>query len=285
MKGIILAGGTGSRLWPSTISVSKQLIPVYDKPMIYYPLSTLMLAEINDILIITTPHDQEGFKTLLGNGENFGISISYAVQAKPEGLAQAFIIAENFLDGDSVLMILGDNIYHGVGLGQDLNQKFGDNGAHIFTYEVSNPHDYGILEIAADGKPISIEEKPIDPKSNYAVTGLYYFDATVSDIARTVKPSARGELEITDIINHYLVNAQLGVTQLSRGTAWLDTGNVNAIHDAASFVRIIEERTGLKIGCPEEIAYRKNWITIDELAIRGDALRSSAYGQYLLNIS
>ena len=284
MKGIILAGGTGSRLWPSTISVSKQLIPVYDKPMIYYPLSTLMLAEINDILIITTPHDQEGFKTLLGTGKNFGISISYAVQAKPEGLAQAFIIAENFLDGDSVLMILGDNIYHGVGLGQELNQKFGDKGAHIFTYEVSNPHDYGILEIAADGKPISIEEKPIDPKSNFAVTGLYYFDATVSDIAKTVKPSARGELEITDIINHYLVNAQLGVTQLSRGTAWLDTGNINAIHDAASFVRIIEERTGLKIGCPEEIAYRKNWITIDELAIRGDALRSSAYGQYLLNI-
>lgn len=285
MKGIILAGGTGSRLWPSTISISKQLIPVYDKPLIYYPLSTLMLAGINDVLIITKPEDQADFKTLLGSGENFGISISYSIQPRPEGLAQALIIAESFLDGDSVLMILGDNIFHGAGLGQDLSKKLAKNGAHIFTYEVKNPNDYGILEINELGLPTGIEEKPLKPKSNLAVTGLYYFDSNVSKIAKNVKPSERGELEITSIISHYLGNKQLSVTNLSRGTAWLDTGNPNAIHDASSFVRIIEERTGLKIGCVEEVAYRNKWITLEQLRNRGRALEPSTYGKYLLEIS
>ena len=284
MKGIILAGGTGSRLFPSTKSVSKQLIPIYDKPMIYYPLSTLMLAGIKDILIIVKPGDQEAFETLLGNGDYFGISISYKVQQKPEGIAQALIIAEDFLDKESVLMILGDNIFYGVGLGQDLNQKFSANGAHIFTYEVSNPGDYGIIEINGDGDPVSIEEKPINSKSNIAITGLYYFDSNVTNVAKNVEPSNRGELEITSVINHYLVSKQLSITNLTRGTAWLDTGNPNAIHDATSFVRIIEERTGLKIGCLEEIAYRNNWITLEGLRNRGNALRSSNYGQYLLRI-
>jgi glucose-1-phosphate thymidylyltransferase len=284
MKGIILAGGTGSRLWPSTISVSKQLIPIYDKPMIYYPLSTLMLAGVNEILIITNAQDQAVFKTLLGDGKDFGISISYAVQLKPEGLAQAFIIAEDYLRGDSVLMILGDNVFHGVGLGQYLNQKFAKDGAHIFTYEVKNPNNYGILEINELGQPTGIEEKPIESKSNLAVTGLYYFDSNVSKIAKNVKPSKRGELEITSVISHYLENKQLSVTNLSRGTVWLDTGNPDAIHDASSFVRIIEERTGLKIGCIEEVAYRNRWITLEHLQNRGRALKPSAYGEYLLEI-
>jgi glucose-1-phosphate thymidylyltransferase len=284
MKGIILAGGTGSRLWPSTISISKQLIPIYDKPLIYYPLSTLMLAGVNDVLIITRPEDQEDFKTLLGGGENFGISISYSIQPRPEGLAQALIIAESFLDGDSVLMILGDNIFYGTGLGQDLSKKFAQSGAHIFTYEVKNPNDYGILETNDHGHPAGIEEKPIEPKSNLAVTGLYYFDSNASEIAKKVKPSKRGELEITSVISHYLENKQLSVTNLSRGTAWLDTGNPNAIHDAASFVRVIEERTGLKIGCIEEVAYRNRWITLEYLQNRGRALGPSAYGKYLLEI-
>jgi len=284
MKGIILAGGTGSRLWPSTISISKQLIPVYDKPLIYYPLSTLMLAGINDVLIITKPEDQEDFKSLLGSGENFGISISYSIQPRPEGLAQALIIAESFLNGDSVLMILGDNIFYGTGMGQDLSRKFTKSGAHIFTYEVKNPNDYGILEINDQGHPTAIEEKPIKSKSNLAVTGLYYFDSNVSEIAKNVKPSKRGELEITSIISHYLESKQLSVTNLSRGTAWLDTGNPNAIHDASSFVRIIEERTGLKIGCVEEVAYRNKWITLEHLRNRGHALEPSTYGKYLLEI-
>jgi glucose-1-phosphate thymidylyltransferase len=284
MKGIILAGGTGSRLWPSTISISKQLIPVYDKPLIYFPLSTLMLAGVRDILIITRPEDQEDFKTLLGNGNKFGISISYEVQPRPEGLAQAFIIAENFLNKDPVLMILGDNIFYGTGLGQNLSQKFVNDGAHIFTYEVRNPSDYGILEIDDIGNPIGIEEKPFAPKSNLAVTGLYYFDSNVVEIAKTVKPSNRGELEITSVISHYLGNHHLRVTNLSRGNAWLDTGNSNAIHDAASFVRIIEERTGLKIGCVEEIAYKNKWITFESLQNLGHALQPSAYGKYLLGV-
>ena len=284
MKGIILAGGTGSRLWPSTISVSKQLLPIYDKPMIYYPLSTLMLAGVNDILIITTAQDQRAFQNLLGDGSDFGISISYEVQEKPEGLAQAFIIGESFLDGEAVLMILGDNIYHGVGLGNDLKKIFRNKGAHIFTYEVSDPSAYGILEIDELKAPVSIEEKPVKPKSNLAVTGLYYFDSEVVKIARNVIPSNRGELEITSLIQVYLENGELTVTQLSRGTAWLDTGNPNAMHDAASFVRVIEERTGLKIGCPEEISFRNGWISAEKLAKRGKALGSSTYGKYLLSI-
>jgi glucose-1-phosphate thymidylyltransferase len=284
MKGIILAGGTGSRLWPSTISVSKQLIPIYDKPLIYYPLSTLMLAGLREILVITTPQDRASFEKLFGDGSVFGISISYATQEKPEGLAQAFIIGEKFLNGDSVLMILGDNIFYGVGLGNELDRKFREKGAHIFTYEVSNPSAYGIVEISKEGKPESIEEKPIAARSNFAVTGLYYFDSNVTDVAKSISPSSRGELEITSVIDHYLQRGSLSVTQLSRGTAWLDTGNPDSMHDAASFVRVIEERTGLKIGCPEEIAFRKNWISSELLIERGLQLQSSTYGKYLLKI-
>jgi len=284
MKGIILAGGTGSRLWPSTISVSKQLLPVYDKPMIYYPLSTLMLAGIKDILIITTAQDQWAFQNLLGNGSDFGISLSYEIQEKPEGLAQAFIIGESFLSGEPVLMILGDNIYYGVGLGNDLQRVFNDKGAHIFTYEVSDPSAYGILEIDENNAPVSIEEKPVKPKSSLAVTGLYYFDSKVAKIAKKISPSDRGELEITSVIQFYLENRELSVTHLSRGTAWLDTGSPNAMHDAASFVRVIEERTGLKIGCPEEISFRNGWISAEKLSLRGNALGSSTYGKYLLGI-
>ena len=284
MKGIILAGGTGSRLWPSTISVSKQLLPVYDKPMIYYPLSTLMLAGIKDILIITTAQDQWAFQNLLGNGSDFGISLSYEIQEKPEGLAQAFIIGESFLSGEPVLMILGDNIYYGVGLGNDLQRVFNDKGAHIFTYEVSDPSAYGILEIDENNAPVSIEEKPVKPKSSLAVTGLYYFDSKVAKIAKKISPSDRGELEITSVIQFYLENRELYVTHLSRGTAWLDTGSPNAMHDAASFVRVIEERTGLKIGCPEEISFRNGWISAEKLSLRGNALGSSTYGKYLLGI-
>jgi glucose-1-phosphate thymidylyltransferase len=284
MKGIILAGGTGSRLWPSTISVSKQLLPIYDKPLIYYPLSTLMLAGVKNILIITTMQDQKAFQNLLGDGSDFGISISYEIQEKPEGLAQAFIIGESFLDGEAVIMILGDNIYHGVGLGNDLKNVFRNNGAHIFTYEVSNPSAYGILEIDEHNAPISIEEKPAKPKSNLAVTGLYYFDSEVVKNAKNVVPSSRGELEITSLIQIYLDNGELTVTQLSRGTAWLDTGNPDAMHDASSFVRVIEERTGLKIGCPEEISFRNGWISSEKLLKRGKALGSSSYGKYLLSI-
>jgi len=284
MKGIILAGGTGSRLFPSTISVSKQLLPVYDKPMIYYPISTLMLAGVREILIITTPQDQESFKNLLGDGGVFGISIRYTVQDRPRGLAEAFIIGEDFLSGESVLMILGDNIFHGVGLGKELRRNFPERGAHIFTYEVSNPEDYGIVEINENGIPVTIEEKPRKPKSNLAITGLYYFDASVCEIAKQVKPSDRGELEITSVLDKYLQNDTLTLTQLSRGTAWLDTGNPNSMHDAASFVRIIEERTGLKIGCPEEIAFRNYWISQDSLRQRAHYLGTTAYGKYLLSL-
>ena len=284
MKGIILAGGTGSRLWPSTISTCKQLLTIYDKPMIFYPLSTLMLAGISQILCITTQEDQNSFKKLLGDGSEFGISISYAIQQRPEGLAQAFIIGEKFLDGDSVMMILGDNIFHGVGLGQELQRQINADGAHIFTYEVVNPSMYGILEVDATGKPISIEEKPKNPKSNLAVTGLYTFDSNVVQVARTVKPSDRGELEITSVIEHYLNEGSIRVTSLSRGTAWLDTGNPNAMHDASSYVRIIEERTGLKIGCPEEIGYRNGWIDRATLLNRAQSLGPSTYGAYLRNI-
>lgn len=261
MKGIVLAGGTGSRLWPITKSVSKQLLPVYDKPMIYYPISTLMLAGIREILIITTPDDQWAFKNLLGDGSNFGVSFTYVVQAKPEGLAQALIIGEEFLDGDSCLMILGDNIFHGAGLGHELSRSLPSSGAHIFTYEVSNPSDYGVLELDENQKPVSITEKPTTFISNLAVTGLYFFDHQASNAAKAIKPSPRGELEITSLIEHYLRNQELTFTALTRGTAWLDTGNPNSLNDAAAFIRIIEERTGLKIGCLEEIALEKKWIS------------------------
>jgi glucose-1-phosphate thymidylyltransferase len=281
MKGIVLAGGTGSRLWPITRSVSKQLLPVYDKPMIYYPISTLMLAGIREILLITTAHDQSQFKELLGDGSDFGVLIEYEIQPEPKGLAQAFTIGEKFLAGESCLMILGDNIFHGAGLGRDIINNLPTSGAHIFTYEVSNPSDYGVLEVSSDGKPLSISEKPIEFVSNLAVTGMYFFDNCVSEIAKNVKPSKRGELEITSIINDYLQNDKLSVTHLSRGAAWLDTGNPNALQDASTFVRVIEERTGLKIACLEEIALEKNWITIERLHGITKNYGNGSYGNYL----
>lgn len=281
MKGIVLAGGTGSRLWPITKSCSKQLLPVYDKPMIYYPISTLMLAGIREILIITTPEDQSAFKNLLGDGSNFGVAFTYAVQPKPEGLAQALIIGEKFLAGDSSLLILGDNIFHGDGLGNNLSHFLPSTGAHIFTYEVSNPSDYGVLEIDEKFKPISITEKPIDYLSNLAVTGLYFFDQIASSIAREIRPSARGELEITSVIEYYLKAEQLTFTALTRGTAWLDTGNSKSLNDAATYVRIIEERTGLKIACLEEIAYLNEWVSKKQLLEQIQKNPINNYWQYV----
>jgi glucose-1-phosphate thymidylyltransferase len=281
MKGIVLAGGTGSRLWPLTRSISKQLLPVYDKPMIYYPISTLMLAGIREILIITTPHDQSQFKELLGDGSELGVSFQYAVQPEPKGLAQAFTIGEEFLAGDSCLMILGDNIFHGAGLGRDIIRELPASGAHVFTYEVSNPSDYGILEIDSNGKPLSITEKPTDFISNLAVTGVYFFDGQVSKIAKNVQPSKRGELEITSVIDHYLKSDSLTITRLTRGVAWLDTGNPMALNDAGVYVRVIEERTGLKIGCLEEIAYNNNWIDYLSIEKSIDFYGKSQYGIYL----
>lgn len=284
MKGIVLAGGTGSRLWPITRVVCKQLLPVYDKPMVYYPISTLMLANVRDILIITTQKDLEGFRELLGNGQDFGIRISYKVQKEPKGLAEALYIGEDFLGGDSCLLILGDNIFHGSGLGEQLVSVLPEAGAHIFTYEVSNPSRYGVLELDNLGNPLAVEEKPKRSNSNLAITGLYFFDGSSVDIAKNLKPSKRGELEITDVIEHYLVNNKLTFTKLSRGIAWLDTGTPASLSDAAEYIRIIEERTGLKIGCLEEIAFRKKWIDlkkIEEIATR----HSSEYYKYLSKIS
>jgi len=280
MKGIVLAGGTGSRLWPITRSVSKQLLPIYDKPMIYYPISTLMLAGIREILIITTPHDQSQFKELLGDGSDLGVSFEYATQPEPKGLAQAFTIGEEFLSGESCLMILGDNIFHGAGLGRDLVRELPSTGAHIFTYEVSNPSDYGVLEINSDGDIITITEKPRNYISNLAVTGLYFFDSKVSEIAHSVKPSLRGEMEITSLLDHYLQSSQLTFTALSRGTAWLDTGKPDSLSDASAYVRIIEERTGLKIGCIEEIAFQNGWISSDML-LKSSKRYPNSYGEYL----
>ncbi|CAN2246791.1 RfbA dTDP-glucose pyrophosphorylase [actinobacterium SCGC AAA044-D11] len=284
MKGIILAGGTGSRLWPITKVVSKQLLPVYDKPMIYYPISTLMLAGVKEILIITTPDDASAFKSLLGDGTDLGITFEYAVQPKPEGLAQAFIIGEEFLNGDSVLMILGDNIFHGEGLGTDLHNKIPDKGAHIFTYEVSNPSDYGVLNLDTDGKVISVVEKPISNESNMAITGLYYFDGRVSELSKSVKPSKRGELEIISLIEIYLAKGELTFSKLSRGTAWLDTGKPNSLNDASIYIRVLEERTGLKVACLEEIAWRQGWITQTELNSLAEKYGQSEYGKYLKSL-
>jgi glucose-1-phosphate thymidylyltransferase len=281
MKGIVLAGGTGSRLWPITRSVSKQLLPIYDKPMIYYPISTLMLAGIREILIITTPHDQSQFKELLGDGSELGLYFKYATQPEPKGLAQAFTIGEEFLSGESCLMILGDNIFHGAGLGRDLVRELPSTGAHIFTYEVSNPSDYGILEVDSDGNPISITEKPKKFISNLAVTGLYFFDGKVSDIAKNVRPSARSELEITSVIDHYLQSGSLTFTRLSRGAAWLDTGSSDSLNDAAAYVRIIEDRTGLKIACLEEIAFKNNWVDIDQMLKLVTGHGHNQYARYL----
>jgi glucose-1-phosphate thymidylyltransferase len=281
MRGIVLAGGTGSRLWPITRSVSKQLLPVYDKPMIYYPISTLMLAGIREILIITTPHDLSQFKDLLGDGSDFGVSFQYATQPEPKGLAQAFTIGESFLSGDACLMILGDNIFHGAGLGRDIVRDLPKVGAHIFTYEVSNPYDYGILEVSMEGKPISITEKPTEFISNLAVTGVYFFDGKVSEVAKNVMPSKRGELEITSVIDHYLKSGSLTHTRLSRGSAWLDTGNPDSLSDAAAYVKIIEDRTGLKIACLEEIAFNQGWMTQDQISSRITQYKMNSYAKYL----
>ena len=286
MKGIVLAGGSGSRLWPITQGVSKQLLPIYDKPMVYYPLSQLMLAGIRDILIITTPHDQSSYKKILGDGSSFGASLTYQIQLKPNGLAQAIILGADFLEGDTAALILGDNIFYGQGLGLSLTEFTHELvGAKVFAYQVENPSDFGIVEFDENNQVISIEEKPIAPKSNYAVPGLYFYDESVVERARELKPSPRGELEITDLNLSYLRDGLLNVSVLPRGTAWLDTGTPHAMNDASEFIRIVEKRQGLKIACLEEIAYAKHWITKDELLLTATRYANSDYGKYLLKIA
>jgi glucose-1-phosphate thymidylyltransferase len=285
MRGIILAGGSGTRLWPITKGISKQLMPIYDKPMIYYPLSTLMMADINEILIITTPEYNEQFKALLGDGSELGIRIEYAVQPSPDGLAQAFIIGEEFIGDDSVALVLGDNIFHGAGLGASLRTHSDIDGALIFAYHVSNPHAYGVVEFDDDFKAISIEEKPEHPKSNYSVPGLYFYDNSVVQIAKTIEPSARGELEISTVNERYLDAGKLQVQVLERGTAWLDTGTFESMMQASEYVRVIEDRQGHKIGCVEEIAWRAGWIDDAQLARLAEPLVKSGYGKYLLQLS
>lgn len=282
MKGIILAGGTGSRLRPITYGISKQLVPVYDKPMIYYPLSTLMLAGITDILVITTPQDRSQFERLLGDGSQFGIRLSYVEQDAPRGLAEAFILGAEHIGDDSVALVLGDNIFYGAGLGTQLRRYTRPNGGAIFAYWVSNPRDYGVVDFDADGTALSLAEKPARPASNFAVPGLYFYDNEVVDIARGLTPSARGELEITDINNEYLRRGRLHVEVLPRGTAWLDTGTVELLLAAGDFVRTIEHRQGLKIGAPEEVAWRMGYIDDAQLRTRAEELKASGYGEYLL---
>jgi glucose-1-phosphate thymidylyltransferase len=284
-KGIILAGGSGTRLHPLTSTVSKQLMPVYDKPMIYYPLATLMLAGIRDILIITTPRDQKAFADLLDNGNRWGINISYAVQPSPDGLAQAFILGEDFIGRSPASLVLGDNIFYGGGFGGKLKcAAHRDTGASVFAYYVQDPERYGVVNFDSEGIALDIEEKPAKPKSHYAVTGLYFYDNDVVDIAKNIRPSARGELEITDINKVYLERGDLHVQLMGQGTAWLDTGTHNSLLDAANFIRVVEERQGLKIACPEEIAYRKGYITADQLLALAAPLEKSGYGHYLKNV-
>jgi glucose-1-phosphate thymidylyltransferase len=284
MRGIILAGGVGSRLWPITLGVSKQLIPVYDKPLIYYPISTLMSAGIQDILVITTPSDIEPFRKLLGNGSQFGINIEFAAQPSPDGLAQAFIIGESFIGNEGCALVLGDNLFHGYALSETLKTVGTPAGALIFAYKVSNPREYGVVEFDDQGRAISIEEKPAVPKSDFAVPGLYFYDNDVIEIARAVKPSPRGELEITSVNSDYLERGSLKVQVLPEGTAWLDSGTFSSLHDASSYVRIVEERQGVKVGCPEEVAWRHGWLTDDELNAAAARLKNSGYGDYLAKL-
>jgi glucose-1-phosphate thymidylyltransferase len=284
VRGIILAGGTGSRLFPITQAVSKQLMPVYDKPMIYYPLSTLMMAGVREVLIITTPGDQEAFRALLGDGTRLGMRIEYAVQPRPEGLAQAFLIGADFLDGEAAALVLGDNIFYGAGLGTALSRLPAPVGGHVFAYHVANPREYAVVDFDDSGRALSIVEKPERPRSNYAVPGIYFYDNDVVEIARGLTPSPRGELEITDVNLEYLRRGTLSVSVVPRGTAWLDTGNFESMLEAANFVRAIETRQGLKIGCIEEIAYREGYISAQELRDLADPLRKSGYGDYLLGL-
>jgi len=281
VKGIVLAGGTGSRLWPITRGVSKQLLPVFDKPMIHYPVGTLMAAGLREILIITTEEDQPSFQRLLGDGSELGVEFEYIVQPRPEGLAQAFILGKDFLAGDAAALVLGDNIFHGVGLGTRLSDLTNPDGGHVFAYRVANPKDYGVVEFAEDGTVLSLVEKPAQPKSNYAVPGLYFYSADVVDVAAGITPSARGELEITAVNEEYLRQGRLHVSVLPRGTAWLDTGSFETLHDAGEYVRVLEKRQGTKVGCVEEIAWRQGWIDDDQLAALAEPLLKSGYGAYL----
>ena len=284
MRGIILAGGSGTRLHPVTLGIGKQLVPVYDKPMVYYPLSTLIFAGIREVLVITTPYDAAGFQRLLGDGSQFGISISYARQPSPDGLAQAFVIGADFIGQDKVGLVLGDNIFYGTGLGSQLSAFAEVDGGAVFAYWVAEPSAYGVVEFDTEGRVVSLEEKPAAPRSNYAVPGLYFYDNEVVEVARQLTPSARGEYEITDVNRHYLETGRLQVGVLPRGTAWLDTGTFDSLNDASNFVRTLEARQGLKVGAPEEAAWRQGFLSDDELETRAHALSKSGYGTYLLDL-
>ncbi|WP_433650925.1 glucose-1-phosphate thymidylyltransferase RfbA [Micromonospora zamorensis] len=284
MRGILLAGGTGSRLWPITRAVSKQLMPVFDKPMVYYPLSTLVMSGVREILVITTPDDQDQFRRLLGDGSQFGLRLEYVSQERPEGIAQAFILGADFIGDESVALVLGDNIFHGVGLGRQLAEHGDPVGGRVFAYQVANPQEYGVVDFDDAGRVLSIEEKPARPKSRFAVPGLYFYDNRVVDIARKLTPSARGELEITAVNEAYRETGELSVTVLDRGTAWLDTGTFTSMMQAAEFVRVVEERQGLKIGCVEEVAWRAGLIDDDQLRALATPLTKSGYGDYLLGL-